>query len=275
MDFSPWLPAISTTGLLAAALWLGRNLITTRLTRSVAFEFDAKLERVRAEHRQVEEQLKADLRAREAQLNALQGGALTAMASRQQALDKRRLEAVDQIWSAVQALAPARHIATFMALVNWERAPAATERDPKARKFFEAIGQGLEPSQIDLSMAHRARPFLAPPVWAAWSALSVVCMHGVARHIALKGGLGDAGLADLEALNKLVVAALPHYNDFLAEHGAMAYFHAIPALEEKVLSEIQAMLAGTQPDTDAVARASVIIKLAAAVADQDAKQRAA
>lgn len=97
MDLISWLPSVTTTALLALALWLGRNLIATRLVKSVEHEFNTKLESLRAELRKNEELFKADLRSKEAEIAALRGGAMTAMASRQVALDKRQLDAVDQI----------------------------------------------------------------------------------------------------------------------------------------------------------------------------------
>lgn len=106
----PWISSLTTTALFAAALWLGRNVISTRLTKSVEYEFNNKLESVRSQMRESEERLKAELRAKETEIAALRSGALTAMSSRQIALDKRRLEAVDQLWASVTALGPARTI---------------------------------------------------------------------------------------------------------------------------------------------------------------------
>lgn len=102
------------TGLLGLALWLGRNLISTRLTKSVEHEFNAKLDKLQAELRASEARLNADLRAKEAEISALRSGALSALASRQISLDKRRLEAAEQIWSAVAALQPACALASTM-----------------------------------------------------------------------------------------------------------------------------------------------------------------
>jgi hypothetical protein len=266
MQLTDWIPGLSSAALLAVGLWLARNVISTRLTKSVEFEFNKKLEELRAEQRKAEENLKAEIRTKEAQITALQSGALAAMVSRQQAFDKRRLEAVDQIWSAVQALAPARVVATYMALIKWESAAAEAERDPQARKLFEMLGQNADPKSIDQSMAHKARPFVTTPVWAAYSAFSAVCMHGVLRQVALRHGMGAKEFADLDAINKLVVATLPHYKDYIAEHGSFAYFHAIPALEEKLLADIQAMLRGSEGDVESIARASTIINLANQVA---------
>lgn len=59
MDLTAWFPPLTTTALFAAALWLGRNIISTRLTKSVEHEFNTKLESVRSQ-RESEERLKAE-----------------------------------------------------------------------------------------------------------------------------------------------------------------------------------------------------------------------
>ena len=57
----PWLPALTTTGMLALALWLGRTLIANRLNRSVEFEFNARLAELRRDLTASEERLKEAL----------------------------------------------------------------------------------------------------------------------------------------------------------------------------------------------------------------------
>jgi hypothetical protein len=83
MDLINWIPAVSTTSLLALALWLMRSLIVTRLKRSVQHEFDTKLEILRTELRNSEELFKAELRAKDAQIELLRSGAISGLASRQ------------------------------------------------------------------------------------------------------------------------------------------------------------------------------------------------
>ena len=122
MNVMDWIPATATTLVLAGLLWLMRSLIATRLAKSVQHEFDAKLEKLRAQFRKSEEVLKADLRSKETEISALRSGAMTALANRQIALDRRRLDAVDQLWSAVTALAPARVISHMMASIKFEAA---------------------------------------------------------------------------------------------------------------------------------------------------------
>lgn len=60
-----WIPAISTTGIFAGVLWLGRSLITSRLKNAVRHEYDKKLADLKADLTNKQEVLKADLRIKE------------------------------------------------------------------------------------------------------------------------------------------------------------------------------------------------------------------
>ncbi len=265
MELVPWLPALTTTGLLVAVLWFGRELISTRLTKSVQHEFNKKIESIRADLRTSEESFKAQLREKEAEIEALRSGALSALANRQAALDKRRLEAVDQLWSAFNALAPARAIAANMAFIKFESAAQKAEHDPKVRQFFEMISGGFDPRSMNLSGAEKARPFISPMAWAVFSAFHAVTMHSVIRLEVLKGGLGTEDFTDNKAIEKLVVAALPHYADYVEKKGPSVYYHVLEALEARLLAELQSMLSGVESDQASLEQAAKIIRQANAL----------
>lgn len=265
MGLLTWLPALTTTGLFALALWLGRELISTLLMKTVQYEFDKKIESVRADLRASEERFKAQLREKEAEIAALRSGTLSVLASRHASLDKRRLDAVDQLWGAFNALAPARSIATYMSLIKFEAAAQQAERDPKIREFFELIGSGFDIKAIDLSGAAKARPFVSPMAWAVYSAIQAVTMHSIMRLQVLKGGLGTSDFADHKAIEKLVVAALPHYSEYIEKHGPSVYSYVLDALEERLLVELQSMLSGAESDKASLEQAAEIIRQANAL----------
>lgn len=262
MILYPWLPAITTTGLLAAALWFGRQLISIRLTKSVEHEFNKKIESVRADMRISEERLKAQLREKEAEISALRSGALSALANRQAALDKRRLVAVDQLWDSFNALARARFLTLSMTFIEFESAASKAEQDPKVRQFFETLGGGFDPKALDLSGAAKARPFVTPLVWAVFSAINAITMYSVMRWQVLKGGLGAIDIADRKAIEKLVVAALPHYAEYLEKNGPSVYHYVLEALDTRLLEEIQNMLSGVEGDKASIAQAAEIVRQA-------------
>lgn len=257
-----WLPSLATAGVLSAVAWLSREWIGARLTKSIQHEFDQKLEQLRADLRESEEKLKARIREKEGEIAALRSGALTALASRHAALDKRRLEAIDQIWGAFNALAPARGLATSMGFIKFESAAELAERDSKAREFFSMIGGGFDWSKLDQSGADKSRPFLTPMVWAVYLAIRAVALHAAVRWLVLKGGLGKTDYADADAIRALVVKVLPHYEDYLKEHGPAVYFHVLQALEERLVAELNTMMSGEEMDKASLKQAAEIIRAA-------------
>ncbi|GER16687.1 hypothetical protein [Variovorax boronicumulans] len=259
MQLIPWIPAITTTALLALSLWLFKLLVSNRVAKSVQYEFDKKIEAVRTELRASEERLKAQLREKEAEIAALRGGALSGLVSRQAALDKRRLEAVDQIWSALNALEPARGITRLMSAVKFEAAAARSPQEPNLRAAFKLMENGFDPASMDLSGAAKARPFVSPMVWAVYSAILAINMHSVVRLKILQGGL-DSKLVDNDGVEKLIVAVLPWFADVYKTHGPDVYYTALDALDTKLISELQNMLTGADSDKATVARAAEIIR---------------
>jgi hypothetical protein len=257
-----WIPSLTTAGVLSGIAWLAREWIGARLTKAIQHEFDRKLEKLRSELRESEEMLKARIREKEGEITALRSGALSALASRHAALDKRRLEAIDQIWAAFNALAPARSLATNMGFIKFESAAEIAERDPKARQFFEMLGGAFDMSKLDLSAADKARPYLTPMVWAVFSAIRAVSMHAAMRWMVLKGGLGKQDYADSDAIQALVVKVLPHYEDYLTQNGPSVYFYVLQALEERLLEELRSMMSGLETDKASLEQAAEIVRAA-------------
>lgn len=265
MTFLNWLPAISTSGLLGLALWLAREVISTRLKWSVQHEFDGKIESVRSDFRAAEERLKAQLREKETEISALRSGTLSALASRQASLDRRRLEAMDQLWAAFNSLGSARALAASLSVLNIEAIAKVTERDPQVRQFVETIGTGFDQTKIDYESANKARLFVSPMAWAVFAAYRAITSHSIIRWHALKNGLGSKDFANREAIEKTIVAALPQYKGYLEKNGPDAYYHLLEELEAKLLSELQSMMSSNDADKASLAQAAEIIKQANAL----------
>jgi len=196
MSLFDWIPAISTTALLGIVLWLLRSVISTRLKASVQHEFDQKLESMRAALRASEEALKADLREKEAQIAALRSGAISALASRQAALDRRRIEAVDQLWSAVTSLGPAKALSATMAIVKFENTVKEAARNPAVREMFSAMGGKASMRESSWTDAAKARPFVSPMAWALYMAYQSIVSVAVIKLEAIKAGLDMPDIID-------------------------------------------------------------------------------
>ena len=255
-----WIASIVPTALLCLAIWLGRKFIATWLVKSVEHKFDRKLEAVRNDFRQQEDAFKADLKSKEKEITDLRSGVMTAMISRQMALDKRRLEAVDQLWSAVTALAGAKSISSFMAVVKFDVVAEKATRNPEVREMFTAMGAAFDPNNLDRSSSERARPFVSPMAWALFSAYQAIVMQAVLKVQIIKSGL-DADLLDKKAVSKLVKAALPHQSEFIDKYGDAGYHCLLEELEEALLLALHRMLAGEETDQTNLDQANNILRL--------------
>jgi hypothetical protein len=239
MTVYDWIPATITSALLVFALWLSRSLILTRLTKSVQHEFDNKIEI-----------FKAELRSKEAQLVALREYAMSGLSSRQVELEKRRIEAAEQIWSAVIILSRAKGVSAIIAVTNFQTALIVTEANEKARDMFSKISPNIDLKELTCEDATRSRMYVSQIVWAVFSAYRAVILFAVMKLEMLKIGVGDPNFFDTEPVNNLLKIALPDHIKYIETHGDKSYHNLLDILESRILDEIQKMLHGVDSSSE-------------------------
>lgn len=265
LDLTAWVPALSINGLFLAALLLARKLLETRLTYTVKHEFDEKLEVLRTELRYKAELLRGDIHRKEADINALRSGVLSTMANRHMALDKRRVEAVDQLWCAVESLEPLRNSARVLERLNVDATAKEAANNEKLRVLFSSITQTIADGsikEISSSRPKNIRPFVSPMVWSLFVAYEAVLYQAAVACLVIREGVGDIkNLRNISKTNSLLAAALPHHKDTIDAHGETAHYLLIDELQETLLMELQKMLEGSEWDKRQVNQASEIVAL--------------
>ncbi|MDR4469117.1 MAG: hypothetical protein MRJ68_12620 [Nitrospira sp.] len=263
-----WLPPITTAAALGIVGWLLRNLIITRLTESVGFEFNRKLELLRNEHRTSEEKLRADLREKETEIATLRASAMTALSNRQIALDKRRLDAIDQLWTSVLSMNKARGISLMMSMLKFEAVAEKAKQDPRMREFLEGIGAGFNLStdfSLKIEEASKVRPFVSPLAWGIFMAMTAIVANGVMKWHVANGGLGAKDFSDHGALANMVKAALPEYSTYVDQHVTLGLDLLVEKLDLKLLEEFRRMMSGAEADQKSVEQAAEIMKYSKAL----------
>ncbi len=265
MELQSWIPAITSTSLFAATLWLLRSLIGVRLTKSVQHEFDSKLEALRTKFRNSEESFRAELRSKDDAINSLRNSAITGFTNRQLAIDKRRIEAVDQLWSSVASFLPCKFISSLIASLNIDVVVKKSTNDSRIRQMFETMGQSFESTlklndlQPQGKIAYEARPYLTEYAWALYSAYSSIVTMSVTQLQMLRVGIDARTWLKIDAMVEMLKAALPHQTPFIDKYGIRAAYHLLDDLELHLLSELQSILRGDQTDKDNVEKAAVIL----------------
>lgn len=260
MNMFDWIPALSTTSLLAFALWLLRKVIATRLTNSVRHEYDEKIENLKTTLRNSEEKFKAEIRKKESEIEALRSGALTSIVNRQVALYEKQIMAVEHLWNSVVALSPAKAVSAMMASIKFEDAAKRAAQEPKVREIFNMVGGNFDLKNFKTPDASSTRPFISPLAWALYSAYEAIVMHAALKLQMLKNGLDVVEIINDSLFEKIIIAALPHQKDFIEQHGQAAYHYFLDELEEKLLEELAKILRGDESDKEGIEKASKILE---------------
>jgi hypothetical protein len=268
MQLIDWIPALTATGALSVVLWLLRSVITTRLTNTVKHEFDAKLEHLKAEFRASERTLEAKLAQRSAELEALRSGALGGIAQRRALLDKRRLEAIDQLWGTLIRNQSSRSLAMTMAVMNLEELGKQVKEDRRVSEFVKVAGGGFEPSKQDHITGSLARPYVSDMAWAIFSAIQAITSYYVAHWVALSNGIDSRKMVANESVHKLILAVMPEYKEFLEKSGLSSAYHLLEQLDLRLIKELNRMALDHQQDKDSIQQAAEILEHARKLDEQ-------
>jgi len=216
------------------------------------------MEELRAELRKNEERFKSELRDKEAEIAALRNSILAGSVSRQSLLDKRRFEAVEKLWTAVNDLAQLKPLSSIMAIVNFKEA-AKDANHPKMQQFLSMIDHvAPDVKNLKKNIARDEQPFLPELAWAYFIAYKTILYGSFMRFSALKFAVPDRYLTNV-ATKRILTAALPHQSNFIDENEPETYHYLLDEIEGYLLIELRKVLEGKDADQAATARAKEIM----------------
>jgi hypothetical protein len=173
-------------------------------------------------------------------------------------LDKRRFEAVEKIWAAVNDLLPLKNLYAMTAHLNYD-ALAKRTQDAKIQQFLNMIDNFGQGQQTLKNVARDERPFVPEITWAYFNPFSSLVTFNSARFKALKLGFGESQeLINTEYIKNILKAALPHQTQFIDEQDPEAYYYLIEEIENRLLSELRKILDGKEADQSSIQRANEI-----------------
>lgn len=227
--------------------------------------FDQRIENLRHELRCSEEKFASYLRTNEQQLRSLTETALSLRSTRQAALDARRLQAVEKLWTAKIATDRMRMAAQALSHLNLEEVlKAAKTEHSKTQQFGEALVSfaGLDPAKaVQEASAQSERPFLSSEVWQIFSAYQGVMIHSVIIINAIASGTTQLLKKD-DTLKPLMLLVLPEYTSYIEQFGFSGYYNLLDVLEQKLLNSIAEILDGNTVDEVTLKRSAAIISAA-------------
>jgi hypothetical protein len=258
---SAWIAWINLALIIVApiVLFAFRNWIVARITKGVEHGFNVKLAELEAKLRINEEQLKSGLREKESEIGALRNIALSGSANRQTLLDKRRFEAVEKIWTAVNDSTKLKYFYQLTAALNYNFI-ALNTHDPRMQQLLTMLDNiGLDVPNMK-NVARDERPFVPEIAWAYFNAFSSLLYFNFVRFEVLKLGIKDREkIANTEHMKNILKATLPHQTQYIDEQDAGAYYYLLEEIEAKLLNELRKILEGKEADQSSIQQAKEIL----------------
>lgn len=238
-------------GLLAGSGWLFRGWFSAWIVQKVEHDFETRLEKLRA-----------DLRSKEHQIDALRQGALSNSATRQQLLFQKKIESVDRLWAAINDLNRYLPALQFMASIKFYAAADEVTKDPSIRKFFEQMSNISVKDDLTLPSAQAARPYLTDLAWALYSAYLAILTLAHLKIQSLRNGIDARPYIKFKAADDQLKAVLPEYASFIDEHSDASHSHLADTLRDRILHELRRTLNGEIEDQNTVRSAAAILDVA-------------
>jgi hypothetical protein len=249
MDWSILTPILLATA--AAFVWAIRLWIKATIERGVETKFSTEIEA-----------LKSDLRLKETSIAALQNNVLSGRANRQAMLEKRKIEAIDEIWAATLRLARFNMAALAAQTLKLDEIAEAAPKNPGLRDMIKVMSGGDLMKELAEVGGESERPFLSLKAWALFSAYKTTLMFFYLRmHMIATGLEGTNNLLKNDSLLNMVRTALPGYESYLEQYGLNGVPFLVDNLRDALLESLRASLDSSEADHENAAQTAKLLKL--------------
>lgn len=246
------LSTLSATALIGFVVWLSKNLILTRLQNSVAHEFNSKIENV-----------KSELRSREAEIAAIREMAVSASTGRGREVDARKLKAIDDLWEGFLEAKKKSYVLHTMTSLNLDVLGKRVE-ESNVQEFIASIFPNAKDlaSSWNLDQANSTQPWVSDLAWAYYSAYAAIVSYCLAWAQTATLGLDPQEFVSQKHVNELLAVAMPRVKIDAGKDNSALYKVAGEHLESELILELKEIIKGEQADQDAVLRAKKIMDAA-------------
>lgn len=236
-------------------LFLLRNWIITRLKESISHEYNQRLETI-----------KSELRKSETEVDSLRTSLLSGTIHRGKLIYEKRIHATQVIWECTHRIAPLRQVAKFMRRINYENAAYLAQTQKDIRDFVRAFGINKNITEIGYNEAKKVQLFLSNLAWAYYESYHALACHAVLQQIIIEEAL-PPNLLDDKSVKTLLIAIYPDKKVFIEGSKIAELYDLMDDIEQKLFTELKALLKGKENDEEDIAHAREIINASQQLAE--------
>lgn len=238
------LSSMGTTAAAGAILFLSKNWLITRLTKSIQHEYDKKFA-----------EIESRLRVREAEISDIRQAAISNAMISQNALDERRLKAIDDLWRGVLEARKYELASEFMSHLKIEEVSKGIN-EPNAKEFVDAVAKMSGVDKVlddaeDRKRAQLSRPWIGQEIWVVYSAYTSLVYYPILVFKALQtGGKDPLKFIKTDNIYQETKKALPNLDvDWDNLHYAVIP-RMLELLKDRLLMEIECVVSGEVADKE-------------------------
>jgi hypothetical protein len=234
------------------------------IDRWIEYRASKSVEGYKAELRKNEAVFNDALKAQSDEIAALRSSVLGGLTARSAAVSQRKLVAVDRLWAAIVDLNRYLIVTRMMSPIKVEEAiKTASQQNDEAERvknLAEMIWRtsGLDEMRAPPAPPDNERPFLTETAWARFSLYRSVITLPIFHLAAMKGGMKPDFIKSPQPLFDATKAALPHYSQFIDDHGLAALPELLDEIRDLVLQEARNIVAGSSVDGDLETASKII-----------------
>ncbi|WP_017966939.1 hypothetical protein [Rhizobium leguminosarum] len=251
MSFEDWILVLIGTGFLGS---IGGYFLKASIEKSVSHMFDRELEK-----------LKADLKRKDTEINDLRAGALSGLSARHAELDRCRIRAASNLWSATVRERQFQVAAGMVSRLNLPEIRKFSEQNQNEKNKMMQLGEVLWTTSGIGNLPPREsahdndRIFLPPQAWLCFDALRMVGANALAVLAAIRAGAPLSLLKDSSEINEKIKKALPHQSELLSRYPDTGPYFLIGELEDRIFADLVNSLNANESHLRMVEDASRIV----------------
>jgi hypothetical protein len=243
--------AIFSVILISLLIFFFKTIIKEFFTNAIKYDYNIKLEK-----------LKAELLQNENNIKDLRNSALNGIHFRQSELYKKQIYAVETLWCDVIELSKIKHISTNVLAFSsdYEEIAEIAKNDPQLREFFQTLEGDFNIKQVNFHVGENLRPFLSPLSWAYYKAYKSILVNDIIKFSVLKIGIGKDILKEDNSLKKLLEITLPDKIEYINSENTKSFYYLLEILENRLLDELKNFLKGIENTKESIELANSIIQ---------------
>jgi hypothetical protein len=246
-----FIQSLSAAAIIAAIAGLlirpTRDLIFKFVANNIDYKLQKKIETLRSE-----------LRLAEDRIRAVTHSAFSLVSGRQAAIDGKKLDAIQALWSHRAELNKGKSLVETMGHLNLDVVSKRIESDEKLQQFFQMYDNTSPLKKWAengfLSDIEPIKPFLSPVLWGLYTAYQSIITISLTQVKMFSNGITDDGMLQTDAITALLKAALPEHQEYIGKHGLKARSQILEWLDQKLLDATLNALNGTQADFEFAGR---------------------